>query len=196
FCTSKLYGLSYTYRSSEGTRMHNTLLAAIGTPGKFERSCDGTTVVVGPATPANSPDGGGVRIIPDRTCVDRDILVPPGQFSNFGTLHESWQTSNSIRRQDGHTLAFFNPYFQVSLPSRFYDPAVTGVVGRPIEVCYEVTPAGNAARGGACDRSTGNGTILGITFDDPRSVFDGSDRGVDINSNFISNADGPDVWYA
>ena len=171
------------------------MLAAIGTPGQFERSCDGTTVVVGPATPANSPDGGGVRIIPDRTCVDRDILVPPGQFSNFGTLHESWQTSNSIRRQDGHTLAFFNPYFQVSLPSRFYDPAVTGVVGRPIEVCYEVTPTGNAARGGACARSTSNGTIQGVTFDDPQSVFDGTDRVVDINSNFIDNGGGPEVWY-
>src|SRR5213596_3047246 len=108
---------------------------------------------------------------------------------------ETWQTSNSVRREDGHTLAFFNPYFQVSLPSRFYDPALVGVVGRPIDVCYEVTPAGNAARGGACGRSTSNGTITGITFDDPRSVFDGTDRAVDINSNFIDNAAGPQVWY-
>src|SRR5262249_37526208 len=121
--------------------------------------------------------------------------VAAGQTSNFGALHESWQTSNSVRREDGHTLAFFNPYFQVSLPSRFYDPALTGIVGRPIDVCYEVTPAGHAARGGPCDRSTGNGTILGLTFDDPRSVFDGTDRGVDINSNFISNEHGPEVWY-
>src|SRR5436309_1784096 len=159
------------------------------------RSCDRTTVVVGPATPANSPDGGGERIIPDRTCVDRDILVPAGQFSHFGTLHESWQTSNAIRAEGGHTLAFFNPYFQVSLPSRFYDPALAGIVGRPIDVCYEVTPAGNQASGGACAASTSNGTILGITFDDPRSVFDGTDRVVDINSNFISNASGPEVWF-
>jgi len=134
-------------------------------------------------------------VIADRTCVDRDILVPAGQFSNFGTLHESWQTSNSIRSEDGHTLAHFNPYFNVSRPSRFYDPALVGVVGRPIDVCYEVTPAGNAARGGSCARSTNNGTILGITFDDPQSEFDGSDRDVDINSNFIDNAHGPEVWY-
>ena len=142
------------------------------------------------------PDGCGVRIIPDRTCVDSEILVPAGQFSNFGALHESWQTSNSVRREDGHTLAFFNPYYQVSLPSRFYDPALVGITGRPIDVCYEVTPAGNQVRGnGACARSTSNGTILGITFDDPRSVFDGTDRVVDVNSNFIGNADGPEVWY-
>lgn len=193
--TNNLHELVYHIRCSDNTEMHITMLAAIGTPGQFERSCDGTTVVVGPATPANSPDGGGARIIPDRACVEREILVPPGQSSNFGALHESWQTSNSVRREDGHTLAFFNPYFQVSLPSRFYDPALTGLVGRPIDVCYEVTPAGNAARGGACDRSTGNGAILGVTFDDPRSVFDGTDRGVDINSNFIDNHGGPNVWY-
>src|SRR6266571_5045556 len=132
--TNNLHELVYHIRCTDGTEMHITMLAAIGTPGQFERSCDGTTVVVGPATPPNSPDGGGVRIIPDRTCVDRDILVPAGQFSNFGALHESWQTSNSVRREDGHTLAFFNPYFQVSLPSRFYDPALAGITGRPIDV--------------------------------------------------------------
>ena len=127
--------------------------------------------------------------------MDRDILVPAGQFSNFGTLHESWQTSNAVRREDGHTLAFFNPYFQVSRPSRFYDPALTGLVGRPIDVCYEVTPAGERAHGQDCDVSTGSGTITGVTFDDPRSVFDGVARVVDVNSNFIANASGPEVWY-
>src|SRR6267143_1821454 len=188
--TNNLHELVYHIRCSDGTEMHITMLAAIGTPGEFVRSCDGATVVVGPATPPNSPDGGGQRIIPDRSCVDRDILVPAGQSSNFGTLHESWQTSNAIRAENGHTLAFFNPYFQVSLPSRFHDPALTGIVGRPIDVCYEVTPAGNQARGGACAASTGNGTVLGVKFDDPRSVFDGTDRVVDVNSNFVDNPGG------
>ncbi len=166
--TNNLHELVYHIRCTDGTEMHITILSAIGTPGQFTRTCDGVTVVVGPASPLNSPDGGGQRVIADRTCVDRDILVPAGQFSNFGTLHESWQTSNSIRSENGHTLAHFNPYFNVSRPSRFYDPALTGLVGRPIDVCYEVTPAGNAARGGSCARSTNNGTILGITFDDPQ----------------------------
>ncbi len=193
--TNNLHELAYHIRCSDGTELHVTMLAAIGDPGQFVRSCDGATVAVGPATPANSPSGDGQRIIPDRTCVDRDILVPAGQFSNFGTLHESWQTSNAVRREDGHTLAFFNPYFQVSRPSRFYDPALTGLVGRPIDVCYEVTPAGERAHGQDCDVSTGSGTITGVTFDDPRSVFDGVARVVDVNSNFIANASGPEVWY-
>ncbi len=82
--TNNLHELAYHIRCTDGTRLDITLLAAIGDPGQFDRSCDGTPVVVGPATPANSPSGGGRRIIPDRTCIDRFVLVPPGQRSDFG----------------------------------------------------------------------------------------------------------------
>ena len=34
-----------------------------------------------------------------------------------------------------------------------------------------------------------------MTFDDPRSEFNGADHFVDINANNISNSDGPEVWY-
>ena len=123
------------------------------------------------------------------------MLVADGQQSNFGALHETWETSNSVRRADGHTLALFNPYFQVRLPSRFHDPAMAPVVGRPIDVCYEVTATGEQASGGPCDRSTDDGQTAGVTFDDPRSEFNGADHFVDINANNISNADGPEIWY-
>jgi hypothetical protein len=177
--------------------MHITMMAAIGTPGEFERSCDrAVTVQVGPATPANSPNGGGVRIIPDRVCVEQHLLVGPGQSSDFGSLHESWETSNAIRAQGGRTLAFFNPYYQVFLPSRFHDPAQTGLVGRPIDVCYEVTGTGERAAGGPCDRSTSNGTVTGLTYDDARSEFNGVRRQVDINENVIDNERGPRFWFS
>jgi hypothetical protein len=175
--------------------MHVTILAAIGTPGQFERSCDRVTVVAGTATPANSPDGGGVRIIPDRFCVEQEILRPSGEASDFGVLHESWQTSNRIEREDGRGIAFFNPYYQVFRPSRYYDPAQASLVGRPIDLCYEVLPSGARASGGECEEATGNGSITGILFTDPRSPFDGVRRQVDINDNVIRNAGGPSVWY-
>lgn len=133
--TNNVHELVYHIRCTDGTEMHITVMAAIGDPGEFTRSCDGATVVVGPATPANSPSGGGQRRIPDRTCIDQFILVPVGQSSNFGVLNESWETSNAIREENGHTLAFFNPYYQVRLPSRFHDPTLTGITGRPIDVC-------------------------------------------------------------
>jgi hypothetical protein len=194
--TNNLHELVYHLSCTDGTELHVVLMSAIGTPGEFTRNCDGTHVSVGPATPANSPNGGGQRVIPDRVCVDRFMLVPPGQHSDFNSaLHESWQTSNAIVTEGGHAIAFFNPYYQVDFPSRFFDAAAPNITGRPIEVCYETPANGNRAQGSLCDNSTQNGTILNLAYDDPRSLFDGVRRGVDINENIIDNKDGPTVWY-
>ena len=195
--TNNLHELVYHLRCEEGTEMHVTLLVAIGRPGEFARSCSPTELVrAGEPTPSNSPAGFGVRRIPDRACIERYLLVPPGEHSDYASaLHESWQLYNSIERADGHAVAFFNPYFQVGLPSRFHDPDRPASVGRPIEVCYEVTPAGERADGDPCAESTGDGAVPGVTFDDPRSRFNGTDRAVSINAVRLSNAGGPTAWY-
>jgi hypothetical protein len=195
--TNNVHELIYHIDCDDGTELHVTMLAAIGEPGEFRRSCDrDVAIAAGAPTPANSPAGGGFRAIPDRTCVEEHLLVAAGEQSNTGAaLHETWETSNRVRRADGHTLAFFNPYYQVRRPSRFYDPAIHPTVGRPISVCYEITATGEAAHGGPCDAATEGGTIAGITYDDPRSPFNGAHRFVDINANRISNANGPEVWY-
>jgi hypothetical protein len=193
--TNNLHEMVYHIRCNDGTELHLTFMAAIGTPGEFVRSCEDVAVKVGPATPANSPRGGGRRIIPDRTCVDRLVLVAGNKQSDFGAFHESWQTSTSIEREDGKSLASFDPYFQVRLPSRFHDPAMTGIVGRPIDVCTMTGPNGERARGEPCAISTSNGAVTGLTYDDPRSLFNGVLRFVDINSNRVDNLDGPTVWY-
>lgn len=194
--TNNLHELVYHIRCTDGTRISATLMAAIGKPGEFVRSCDDVHIAVGPATPANSPEGGGKRLIPDRTCIERHIMVAQGRSSDYSRgLHESWQTSSALRTEDGHTLASFNPYFQVDLVSRFHDPALTGITGRPIDVCYETPGTGLRARGGACESSTANGTVAGVTYTDPRSLFRGAARFIDINSNTVANRDGPEVWY-
>lgn len=195
--TNNVHELVYHIVCNEGTAIHVTLLTAIGKPGEFVRSCDNTThVVVGAPTPLNSPHGGGQRLIPDRECVLEHMLVGSTRNSNISAaLHESWQTSNQVRREDGHTIASFDPYFQVPLPSRYYDPAAPALVGRPIDMCYATESNGDRARGGACEDATANGQLTGITWDDPRSPFNGVRRKVDINGNRISNGDGPAVWY-
>lgn len=121
------------------------------------------------------------------------MLVADGN-SNFGQLRESWQVSQQLRTLSGHALVSANPYFNARLPSRFFDPALPGLVGRQIDVCYEVFE-GRSARGGPCQESTGEGRVEGVTFDDPRSAFDGVLRDMDINSIRISNAEGPEIWY-
>lgn len=192
--TNNLHEMVYHIRCNDGAEAHLTFMAAIGTPGEFVRSCNHEEhVSVGVATPPNSPNGGGRRILPDVGCVQDFLINNAGSTSDFGTgLHESWQTSNSIKTAEGHSLASFDPYFQVVSPSRYYDPSLPSLVGRPLDACF--LPLARA-RGGACQESIRNGAVAGTTYDDPRSAFNGVERFVDINTFRLSNADGPVVWY-
>jgi hypothetical protein len=194
--TNNLHELAYHIRCSDGTGMSVTIMAAIGEPGEFVSSCDGRHIQAGPPNPLGSPSGGGKRIIADRQCVVEHVLVPDGERSSFSSgLRESWQVSQSIRTEGGHRLAHINPYFQVLFPSRYFDPVAVDGVARPMDLCYEVEPNGDQTRDSICEEVTADRSILGITYDDPRTAFDGAQRFVDINSNSVTNADGPDVWY-
>jgi hypothetical protein len=194
--TNNLHEITYHLECTDGAEMHITLMSAIGTPGGFTRTCDGQRVEVGPPVPANSRNGGGQRIIPDRSCVDQFMRVGAGQRADYNeALHESWQTSNSVRTEDGRNVAHFDPYFQVFFPSRFYDPAAPNITGRPISECDLMDPNRDRPSNDLCDLSTADGTITGMGFDDPRSRFNGVRRFVDINNNDIDNKDGPEVWY-
>ncbi len=192
--TNPHHELAYHAHCDGGIELHLTLVSTIGTGGEFTRSCsDGSAAVV-----LSEPfvDGGGRRRIPDRTCIDRHVLVPEGENSDYRSgLRESWQMSESIRTEDGHRLASIGPYFNVFNPSRFHDPAATSGVGRPMDVCYEVTATGARARGGICAEATDSGRVLDIAWNDPRSLFDGAERDVDINRIRITNSDGPGFWY-
>ena len=183
--TNNLHELNYHIRCSDKTEMHVTLMSAIGRPGEFNSSCGGT-IQAGTATPANSPAGGGHRRIPDAACLISRILVPSGQQSDFGHLHESWETSNEIKTADGHRLAFFDPYFQVFRPSRYYDAAATGVVGRPVALCA-LTINERRARGSECNSMTNTvgGALVSIDYDDALSRFNGVGRQIDVNNILI-----------
>jgi hypothetical protein len=185
-----LHELEYFVRCTDGTALAATVMAAIGTQGRFVRSCDKqTTVVV--ATPLEPVVAGtGVRFIPDRSCVDQKVLVPAGSFSDFsGGLYEDWVTANYLRTPDGGQLAYFDPHFAVFNPSRYHDPTRPGLVGRTVDACSESVD-GRRARGGACD-----GLPAGVTWDDPRSPFNGAHRETYFNQTTLANAGGPTIWY-
>jgi hypothetical protein len=194
---NNLHELAYHVRCTDGSEIHLTIMTAIGRPGEFVRSCDREAVVlVGPATPAHSPVGGGKRVIADRGCVEQFVLVAAPQGSQFNAgLRESWQVSAAVRLPNGRALAVANPYFQVLAPSRYYDPGRPGLVGRTVDLCYEAEANGDRARGGPCLTSTNNGAVPGIGWDDPRSAFNGVARFVDVNANRVMNPEGPDTWY-
>lgn len=187
-----LHELVYHAKCSDGTELHFTKVSTIGHAGEFVRSCDNDVEIeVAPGEPAGAPDGGGRRRIPDRQCVLDHILVADGEDSNFRAgLRESWQLSESLRSAEGHRLASVGPYFNVENPSRYYDPSSPDLVSRPVDLCFEVLATGEQARGGLCE-----GVVPGVTWDDPRSPFDGAHRDVDINSIRLSNKEGPEIWY-
>ena len=194
--TNNLHEVIYHAKCNDGSEVHMTMMAAIGRAGEFTRTCDGARVQAGTPTPANSPNGGGQRVIPDINCVERHLLVPSGAVSDDrAALHESWQQSLVLKTKEGRVIAHMNPYFQVFAPSRFFDPVKSDVTGRPIDMCYFVEPNGDRARGGACGAATQNGSLTGIIYNDPRSPFNGVRRVFDINSLDLDNADGPTAWY-
>ena len=189
--TNNLHELIYAAKCSDGVFAYATFLTAIGDPGEFIKSCvhDVDVVeMVGPATPSNSPDGNGKRRIPDADCLQH------------GQVDEEWNTESAIRtapasrQPDGALLAHFNPYFNVSLPARAYDPTVAGLLVRPMDACNAGTIGTPSAAGAACREATANHTIPGIAWDDPRSPFNGVTRRVAINRLVVPGAASM-VWY-
>ena len=189
--TNNLHELVYVAKCSDQVFAYATFLTAIGDPGQFIKACvhDVDVVeVVGPATPANSPNGNGKRRIPDAACV------------HAGQVDEEWNTSSqlrtapSLRMPRGATLAHFNPYFNVFFPSRAYDPSVTGLVLRPMDACYAGSIVAISVAGRACREATARGTITGITWDDTRSPFNGVARRVAIN-RLVLPGSATMVWY-
>ena len=153
--TNNLHELVYHLRCDEGTEMHVTLLVTIGRPGEFGRSCaPAERVSVGPATPANSPAGFGVRLIPDRTCIEHYMLVAAGRVeSDYGAaLSESWQVYNSIERADGYTPGPLQPL----LPGQLAEPILRPGGGREPGASHRSLLRGNPIAGTtpAADRAT------------------------------------------
>ena len=189
--TNNMHEVAYHIRCTDGTGFSATVLTPIGRAGELVASCDGDRHIrAGTPTPTNSPDGGGVRIIPDATCVQARVLRAEGTTggSDFDALRENWEVHARIVRDDGHTLASFDPYFQVLDPSRYFDPNAERKMARTVDLCFAV---GMRARGGPCREVEG---MTSVPWDDPRSPFKGVKRFVDINGNRVDNTGG-ELWY-
>jgi hypothetical protein len=192
---NNVHELLYAVRCDDGTRLIADKLVTFGEPNGFVRACDKETPVAA-GTGHSYPAGGGVRLIPDRACVDEHVLVADGEYSLYSRgLYEDWMSANYLRTPGGRRLAYFDPHFAVFNPSRFAG-ASTGSLERTIGVCWEQGPGGERARGGPCDQATGSGTVTApLPYDDPDSPFDGAAREVYFNQTTIENGDGPRHWW-
>jgi hypothetical protein len=192
---NNVHELVYAARCTDGTALLTTTLARFARPNRFTRGCDPSVDVL-PPTALDLPAGRGARLIPDRACAERDVLVPAGRSSLFSRgLYESWASSNALVTADGRRIARWDPHFAVFNPARYYDPARPNGLARTVDLCWERTPSGERASGSACDLATDYGRRAPISFDDPRSPFDGTHRETVVDQTRVANRRGPRRWF-
>ena len=188
----------YAVRCTDGTMIQATLLSRIDRVSRFERSCQKGTFVRVDLTPMPGQlNGRGTRLIPDRTCADKHILVPSGKWSAYSAFYEDWVTSNYLRDSTGRQIAYFDPHVAVFNPARYHHPTLATRLGYTLDLCYERIGSGSTqrrARGGECDWGTNGGSLV-FPWDDPRSPFNGSHRETYFNQTTLNNAGGPTTWY-
>jgi len=193
---NNVHELVYAVRCSDGTRLLTTTLARFARPNRFTRGCQlGASVFAGTTLPF--PAGHGNRLIPDRACIERHVLVPPNRFSRFTRgLYENWVSSNRLTTRTGRQLAYWDPHFAVFNPARYYDPSQPNGLARTIDACWEHAANGDRASGTACDKAIAYGARKPpLPFDDPRSPFNGAHRETYFNQTTITNRNGPRRWY-
>lgn len=193
--SNNAHELLYAAKCADGTELISSTLTRFGNPNVFNRSCDQVSVTTGGS---NLPDGfGGRRVIPDRTCVNSQVLVPSGQNSSIWALYEIWESANRIETTDGDVLVSFDPDFGVRNPARAHDPSgplPTSILDL-IDTSWLVD-------------STDNGTAHGYPWSeiadheghmakmDPESPFDGAQRDFSLHNTTLDNAGGPTVWWS
>lgn len=195
--TNNLHELSYFSSCTDGAKLGITVLAAIGTPGEFlQGSASGIVPIqAGSPVPADSPVGLIARRIPESQGVKDYFWVPQGTLTNYYLpLNEIWSTETFITRPGGWQLAFFDPYFAIRDPIRYYDPAQPTKLSRFQDACYKSESNGDKVQSGPC-LSTTNNLQTQITWDDPKAYFKGVQHSTFFNRTIVSNKGNPSTWY-
>ncbi len=215
--TNNLHELVQAYKCTDGIQMANAQMLIFGKPGGFS---DGSVaggnqfVQVGSFTPPNAPgtNTGLSRAIPTIGRVLKHILVANTAWSQYSEgIYEDWISGNYVRTPNGTQIAYYDPHFAVFGPSRFYWPGddtntyginrtakdIADNVGRSIDVCYMKESNGEKYRGGECDTVTNYGkNTTPISYDDPRSPFNGVKREFYFNNMTVGNVGSTRIWYS
>lgn len=195
--TNNMHELEYFVSCSDGTKVAATKMVTFGKPGEFTASTKDKDITAGSPTPQNSPTGGGARFIPTLEAIQKHILVPQGQWSQYSqALYEDWVSSNYIRKAGSDDfILYFDPHFAVFAPSRYFDPTKSNNLGRTTDICNMTEANGEKFRGGECDQLTDYGKNTNIAYDSVNSPFNGVKREMYFNQTTIKNSTGPTTWY-
>lgn len=191
---NNVHELIYAMRCSDGAELLSTTLVRFGKANEFNRSC-APGEVANAATTHPYGSGAGERLIADRECIERDVLVGSGQSTSYWSIYENWRSQIELRRPDGSRLAYFDPDFAIFNPARYGYADQPLKVGRMVDACWEQEANGDRANREPCDLATGGGTNEPFEYTDPRSPFNGARREFFLGETEIENVDGPQRWY-
>jgi hypothetical protein len=184
--SNNAHELLYAQKCDDGTAIVSSTLSRFGHPGRYERSCAPATDVI--TTNNGYPDGGGAREIPDRTCVEENVLVPAGRTTSQWALYERWSSVNTLQTASGETVAAYDTSFGVFNPARYGGGSTGTALARTLPLCWETAADGDRANGTDCSAATGGGTIgAAYGYDDPRSPFNGTHRDTYLSGASIAN---------
>lgn len=184
--SNNAHELVYAVRCSDGTELISTTVSRFGEPGVYERGCEPGTRIT--TIDNGYPAGAGARLIPDRECVERNVLVPAGRTTSVWALYEKWTSVNALELPGGAPLARYETSFGVFNPSRYAGPSTT--IGRTLPLCWETAADGDRANGVDCASA-----IAGTPFDDARSPFDGTRRDVYLAGTTVQNPGTTRRWW-
>jgi hypothetical protein len=187
---NNVHELVYAARCTDGLELISTTMATFGPPNEFRRAC-APEVTLSAGTALAYPTGPGSRLIPDRTCVEQQLLVPANRGSSLWGVYENWRSENALTMADGRQLAFFDPDFAIFDPSRYAATAGTTAIGRLSDLCWEVEPNGDRMNREPCTLTVGGP----FSFDDPRAPFKGARREVYLAQTTVANGGGPTAWH-
>lgn len=187
---NNVHELVYAVKCTDGLELISTTMATFGAPNEFHRAC-APDIVQSAGTALAYPAGPGARLIPDRMCVEQQLLVPASRGSALWGLYENWRSENALVAADGRRLAFFDPDFAIFDPSRYAAAAGTQAIRRVSDLCWEVEPNGDRMNREPCTLTVGGP----FSFDDPRAPFKGARREVYLGQTTVANGGGPTVWH-
>jgi hypothetical protein len=184
--TNNVHEMALHFSCSNGGKFDLTLLSPLGKPGEFLNNCTLQIVKPGgafnpidaPSTAADGGAGNGERTIPCSSGALYNNTFEGGKGGGlgpqyFGSLFEGWTVSNAIPLPSGGSLSF-GPYFDAYNPARLHDHKAPDMMAHTIDYCYRTDATRSNTQ--ACDAVRGLGQT--ISWDDPRSPFNGTDRNV------------------
>jgi hypothetical protein len=191
--TNNLHEQSVRMSCDDGMYANVQLLSMVGPAGQIVEPVTKLKIEVGPAVPSDSPRIGN-PLNPGKSYGARQIPTTTNIHVARPNFFEQWRTQNTIDGPDGNRFRFAF-YWNVSLPSRYYDPEQPNRMGRSIDACWLTNPLTNDYLVISNPCASVRNSEEPINWDDPASPFNGTKRGLRPDSFTWRNANGVTFWY-